>query len=558
MILNKRYNSILTILSILCVIFLLQTGTGYAEANKYTCPMHPHYISDTFGTCPICGMDLVEMEAGTGDSDTADDEGLHLPSHMIQRTGVRSKPSEIAYFGRAIRSFGEVVVNQRLQKDVSLRVEGWIEELIANAEGDEVEKNSLLFRFYSPQLVTAQQDYLTALSSGNTGRLRVTEDRLRSLGVQKKVIRQIKSSKSIIRNVPYFAEQRGRIEKISIRKGSYLRPGAIAMRIQGYEKVWIQVNLAEQDISFVKKQSRVIVDFPNLGIHKENVTIDYIAPTVDPATRTAQLRLILDNASGLIRPGAYVDVTILTDLSPRLAIHYESVLQNKEGNYVIIDRGNGTFQAREIKVGMQYQGLVEVQAGLKEGEQVVISGQFLLDSESSLRESFLRMEKLSLSLAELELTEDQLILLNHLVEGSMYVHEELLQLKLPTPEMLDASEQAAQKLTHEVKETRLFFVVEDFLQAIKNRKEIVTKSGWQNLLTSATDALLPWITEGKPRYYQDLGLALFSTEDDRSWIQFAGELQNPYMANTETVKVYEYALDGSGLKTARESQHAKQ
>ncbi|BHH85592.1 efflux RND transporter periplasmic adaptor subunit [Desulforhopalus sp. 52FAK] len=558
MIFNNRCKPILIILSFLFVVFLLQTGTGYAEGNKYTCPMHPHYISDTFGTCPICGMDLVEMEAGTADSDATEDDGLKLPSHMIQRTGVRSKPTEIAYFGRAIRSFGEVVVNQRLQNDVSLRVEGWIEELIVNAEGDEVEPDSLLFRFYSPQLVAAQQDYLTALGSGNTGRLRASEDRLRSLGVQTKVIRQIKSSKKIIRDVPYFAEQKGSIEKISIRQGSYLRPGAIAMRIQGYEKVWIQVNLAEQDISFVKKDSRVNVDFPNLGIHKENVTIDYIAPTVDPATRTAQLRLILPNEKGRIRPGAYVDVTILTDLSPRLAIPYESVLQNKEGNYVIIDRGNGTFQAREIKVGMQYQGLVEVQAGLQEGEQVVVSGQFLIDSESSLRESFLRMEKLSLSLAELEVTDDQLVLLNHLVEGSMYVHEELANQRFPKPEMLDASEQAAQKLTHEVKENRLFFVVEDFLHAIKNRKDIVTNSGWQDLLARTTDALFPWISEGKPRYYKDLGLALFSTEDGRSWIQFAGDIQTPYRSSNGTVQVYEHALDGSGVKTARESQHAQQ
>lgn len=550
----KRQHKLRATLAALCTLSLLVvflTGSIHAAETKYTCPMHPHYISDTFGACPICGMDLVELEAGAADGEGMDDHGLHLPIHMVQRAGVRSKPAEIAYFGRSIRSFGEVVVNQRLQTDVSLRVEGWIEELIVNAEGDAVEKDSLLFRFYSPQLVAAQQDYLAALSSGNKGRIRVTEDRLRSLGIQKRVIRQIRKADKPIRSLPYYAGQRGRIENIAVRQGSYLRPGDMALRIQGYDKVWIQVNLAEQDISFVTKDSRVDVDFPNLGIHRENVVIDYIAPTVDPATRTAQLRLILDNPEGIIRPGAYVDVTIMTEISPRLAIPYESILLNKEGSYVIMEREDGTFQAREILVGMQYRGLIEVQAGLSEGERVVLSGQFLIDSESSLRESFQRMEKLALSLAELEVSEDHLVLLNHLVEGGLYVHETLMAGNIPEPQLLDAAEQAAGKLEHEVKGSRLSFVMEDFLAAIRGRSAIITLSDWQELLAKSTAALRPWIIEGRPHYYRELGLAFFTTGDGRSWVQFAGDMQNPY-GNTVA---HEHKLDGTGTRAGGELRH---
>ncbi len=553
----KRCNQLRATLAALCtlsLIFVLLSSFIQAEEARYTCPMHPHYISKTFGTCPICGMDLVEVEAGAADAEGEEDKGLHLPKHMIQRTGVRSKAVETAYFGRSIRSFGEVAVNQRLQTDVSLRVEGWIEELIINAEGDEVKPDSLLFRFYSPQLVAAQQDYLTALSSGNKGRIRVTEDRLYSLGIQKRVVKRIQKSRKLIRSIPYYAEQTGRVEGISIRKGSYLRPGAMAMRIQGFEQVWIRVNLAEQDISFVRKESRVDVDFPNLGIHRENVTIDYIAPTVDPATRTAQLRLILENPDGIIRPGAYVDVMIMTDISPRLAIAYESILRNKEGSYVIIDRGEGTFQAREIKVGMQYKGLIEVQAGLMEGEQVVVSGQFLIDSESSLRESFKRMEKLALSLADLEISEDQLVLINHMVEGSLFIHEELIAKRLPQPQMLDAAELAAKKIRHEMQGSRLAFIVEDFLTAVRDRAEIVTLSGWQQLLAESTTALVPWIIEGRPSYYKELGLALFTTEDGRSWVQFAGDPLNPFGG----AKASQIALERNGQKRPEEHQHAKQ
>ncbi len=549
---SKELRFILVTLLTLTTLLIIPAATVYAETVKYTCPMHPHYISDVFGTCPICGMDLVEMEAGAETDSGEEEHGLHLPEHMIQHTGIRSKKVETAYFGRSIRSYGEVVVNQRLQNDISLRVEGWIEDLVVNAEGDEVTPDSLLFRFYSPQLIAAQQDFLTALSSGHEGRIRVTEDRLYSLGVQKKVISDLRKSRKMIRTMPYYAGQKVSVEKISVRQGSYLRAGAIAMRIQGYEHVWIRVNLAEQDISFVKKESRVDVDFPNLGIHRENVKIDYIAPTIDPATRTAQMRLILDNPDGIIRPGAYVDVTIMTDISPRLAIPYEAVLQNKEGHYVIIERDDGTFQAREIKIGMQYKGLIEAQAGLMEGERVVVSGQFLIDSESSLRESFARMEKLSLSLAALEVREDQLVLINHLLEGTLYIHEELVAGRLPQPRILDAAEQAALKLDHEVKGTRLAYVVEDFLSALQDRGDVMTESGWRTILAESTAALTPWIIEGRPRYYKELGLTFFTTKDGRSWLQFAGDMLNPY----GTDSAHEHPLDGNMFSTG-EPQHAQ-
>lgn len=552
MINHKPLRAALAGLSFILLLLVILEGSLSAAGTKYTCPMHPHYISDTFGTCPICGMDLVEMEA-VADVKGEEEQGLHLPNHMVQRTGVRSRPVEIAYFGRSIRSFGEVAANQRLQTDVSLRVEGWIEELVANAEGDEIQRHSLLFRFYSPLLVSAQQDYLAALASGNKGRIRVTEDRLSSLGVQKNVIGKIRSSGKLIRSLPYYAQQTGRVEDIGIRQGSYLRAGALAMRIQGYEKVWIQVNLAEQDISFISKQSRVDVEFPNLGIHREKVAIDYIAPVVDPATRTAQLRLILDNPDGRIRPGAYANVMIMTDISPRPAVPYESILLNKDGHYVIVERSDGTYQAREIKLGMQYRGLVEVQAGLQVGELVVVSAQFLIDSESSLRESFKRMEKLALSLAELEITEQQLVLLNHMSEGALYVHEELLAGRVPRHQVLDGAEQAARKLDHELQGSRLVFVVEDFLAALKNRAEIMTLSGWQKLLAESVKALIPWIAEGRPLYYKELGLALFTTGDDRSWLQFSGDMMNPY----GSVKASEIPLTESDVKRPEELRHAK-
>lgn len=532
---NNRRASSWFILILTVSLLLLYTVVLYATEIKYTCPMHPHYISDTFGTCPICGMDLVEVE--TEDNAGHEDEhGLKLPEYMIQRTGVRTSFVETAYFGRSIRSFGEVVVNRRLQSDIALRVEGWIEELVVSAEGDEVEPGSLLFRFYSPQLVSAEQDYLGALASGNRERIDATQDRLFSLGLGEKVIKQIRDNGEPIRALPFYAGQAGQVENIMVRQGSYLKPGSVALSIQGYTKVWVQVDLAEQDISFVTKDSRVDVSFPNLGISHQNVAIDYVSPKVDPATRTAQLRLIMDNPEGIIRPGAYADVMIMTDISPRLAVPYESVLKNKDGSYVIIQKENGLFQAREIETGLKYRGFVEVKAGLAAGEKVVTSGQFLIDSESSLRESFQRMEKLSLSLTDLGVSKDQLALLNHMVEGTMYLHEQLTAGSFPEPQVLDAAEQAARKLKHQIQGTRLIYIVDDFLAALKDREKVMTVSGWQDVLANGVEALSEWVVEARPAYYRELGLAFFRGGDGRNWIQFDGEMLNPY-GRTDGVKV---------------------
>ncbi|TKB10795.1 efflux RND transporter periplasmic adaptor subunit [Desulforhopalus sp. IMCC35007] len=506
-----------------------------AEDTKYTCPMHPHYISDTPGSCPICGMDLVPIQAGSNNKTPGNDETvLQLSSRLVQTTGFRTEPAEMASFGRLIRSFGEVVANKRLQTEISLRTAGWVEELIVDAPGDKVRAGDILFRLYSPDLVSAQQDYISALQRNNQERIDITRSRLASLGVHDSAIKAVAEKRKPLRAVPYYAPRGGRVESLTIRKGSYLRPGDMAMLIQDYDTVWVNVSLAEQDISFVTTNSKVNVTLPSLGLHIDAVPIDYISPTVDPKTRTAELRLLVENSNGSIRPGAYADVEISTDIRPRLSIPYESVLQNKEGNYVIVELIKGEFQARSVVLGMKNKGRIEVQTGLKEGETIVTSGQFLIDSESSLRESFHKMQKMAASLSEIKLSNEQMVLMNHIVEAGLYIHEKLAAKELPSPETLSAGAHAATKLLPEVEGTRLAYIVKDTEKLLSNLEEKITLSHWRALLAQLNDALLPWITQAKPEYYRELGLALYKNDSGEYWLQFAGDGHNPYSDGTFT------------------------
>ncbi len=522
-------NRFLVLILLVPLVILLFLVPLHAEETKYTCPMHPHYISEVFGSCPICGMDLVpiQMESSNEKSDS-DETALQLSTRLVQATGFRSEAVEMAAFGRLIRSFGEVVANTRLQTDISLRTAGWVEDLVVNAPGDKVEVGGILFRLYSPDLVSAQQDYISALKRGNKERIDITRSRLSSLGVHDSAIKYVLQKRKTLRAVPYYASKAGRIENLNIRKGSYLRPGDTALLIQNYDTVWVDVSLAEQDISFVNTHSKVRVDFPSLGLHIDAVTIDYISPTVDPKTRTAELRLLVENKEGLIRPGGYADVEISTDIRPRLSIPYESVLQNKEGTYVIVEKGKGSFQARPVVLGMKNKGRVEVQAGLSDGEMIVTSGQFLIDSESSLRESFGKMQKMAASLSEIELSDDQMVLLNHIVEAGLYIHEKLAEKQFPSPEVLHVGAQAADKLLPGVEGTRLAYIVKDAQNILSNLDDKITLSDWRALLATLSEILQVWVAQGRPDYYQELGLALFKNEKGKFWLQFAGDGKNPY------------------------------
>jgi Cu(I)/Ag(I) efflux system membrane fusion protein len=528
---NRFFVPIL-LLPLLIVLFFVPLHAG---DTKYTCPMHPHYISDTFGSCPICGMDLVPIQTGSDDEKSSSDETvLQLSSGLVQTTGFRSEAAEMASFGRLIRSFGEVVANTRLQTDISLRTAGWVEDLVVNAPGDKVAAGDILFRLYSPDLVSAQRDYISALKRGDKERIDITRSRLSSLGVHDSAINYVLEKRKTLRAVPYYAPKGGRIENLNIRKGSYLRPGDTALLIQNYDSVWVDVSLAEQDISFVDTTSKVSVDFPSLGLHIDAVPIDYISPTVDPKTRTAELRLLVKNAEGNIRPGGYADVEINTDIRPRLSIPYESVLQNKEGSYVIVEKEKGSFQARPVVLGMKNKGRIEVQEGLSDGEMIVTSGQFLIDSESSLRESFSKMQKMAASLSETQLSDEQMILLNHIIEAGLYIHEKLTVKQLPSTDVLNAGAQAAAKLLPQVEGTRLSYIVKDTQNLLSNLENKITLTDWRTLLAALNETLRPWVVEGKPDYYHELGLALFENEKGESWFQFAGDGQNPYSDTTFT------------------------
>lgn len=546
-----------------------------SEKAQYTCPMHPHYIStDPDGSCPICGMDLVPASpaSGTrggatgevlyykhpmGKADTSpipkkDEMGMdYIPVYaapatadgsiavapeMIQTMGVRIAPVEIANFGRSLRAFGTVETNERLENVAASRIEGWIEDLRVRAEGDTVRPGALLYRVYSPDLIAAQKDYLNSLKIGNENRISAVKQRLRSLGMQTTAINRLTEARTVIERVPVYAESGGIVASLQVREGDFIKPGTPILRLQSYSGVWIIASVPEQDLALVDTGMPVRLSFPSAPGAPAEGRINYIYPEIDPKTRTGEVRIEVDNAAGYLRPGAYADISMDLGGEARLSVPTEAILRDSRGSHVIVARGDGRFAGRAVQTGLSANGRTEILAGLASGEQVVASGQFMLDSEVNLREGLSKLQAPiammagpDTPLAQLPVDATTLAEIDHFTDMALYFHEALTDDYKIDPYFVDPAIGLSETLKVRFADTKLVPILTEAEAALRAAKDASESDAFAIELSRLMIALEPWLLEGSPIHYRDAGLSLFKeTGTQRLWLQEGSEPNNPY------------------------------
>ena len=356
------------------------------EEKIYICPMHPHIKGEEGDSCPICGMDLVLQENNSDVMNASNTSELRnsisIHPHLVQSLGVRVSEVGQHNFGLHIRAFGKIVPNMRNEYDVDAHSRGRISKLMVNAVGDKVKKGDLLYTYYSPDLITAQSDYLIGAQSKST--LNKAEQRLRLFGMDKESIALLKKKKTFIEEVPFHAPANGTVTALNIRQGSHLDAGERVMTISDFSSIWIMADVPLKDLAFLKVGDKATVVVPETGLSIDTA-IDFIYPINNPSTRTAQIRIELDNKNGEIRPDTYVDIDFESSPENRLAVPEDAVLYSSAGAYVFIELEAGVFQAIKIKPGITSEGYTEILAGLTPNQRVVISGQFMIDGESKIR-----------------------------------------------------------------------------------------------------------------------------------------------------------------------------
>jgi len=365
----------------------LEHAAKHADKN-YVCPMHPDVITnDPNAICPICGMDLVLFEMGGGDVGV-----INLTPTVINTLGVRTAKAKRRTLYRRIDSVGYVELDGAKVRTMNLRTDGWIEKLYIKSEGDRVTKKQLLFEFYSPKLVNAQEEYVQAIEHNNLLLLKASKERLRSLGVTQSQIERLRTPLDVKQLIKFYAPQNGMISKLNVREGAYVKPTQTVLEIVDLDTVWVIAEIFESQSGWVKKGQRAEATLPYEPNKSRAGTVDYIYPSLDATTRSLKVRLEFDNKDESLKPNMYADVTVFAKPKRNIVtIPREALIITGDQNRVVVAIGEGKFVPMRVQIGMQTDKRVEIVSGLGEGDEVVTSGQFLIDSESSLKASLARM-----------------------------------------------------------------------------------------------------------------------------------------------------------------------
>src|SRR6516225_1493578 len=329
------------------------------------------------------GMDYIPVY----EDEDSGDRLVKLSPGKIQRTGAKSEPVAMRPVRSVIRAPGTVQEDERRVSVVALRFEGFIESVANVMTGDHVQKGQPLMNVYSPALSSAAAEYLSALNAGATGKeLKGARRRLENLATPEPAIKELERTREISLSIPWLAPQDGEILERNAVNGMRAGPGDVLFRIADHQLVWVVIDIAERDLSQVEVGEKAEIRPRGLAGRSFDGTVTLIYPHLNAATRTARIRIEVPNPDELLRPEMYVDAEIETGTpGPVLAVPESAVLDSGSRQAVLVDKGEGRFEPREVRLGRHGGGFVEVTHGVSEGEAVVTSANFLIDAESNLK-----------------------------------------------------------------------------------------------------------------------------------------------------------------------------
>ncbi len=367
------------------------TDSDEKEILYWVAPMDPNYRRDEPGKSPM-GMDLVPVYADGTQGGGGKAPGVEIDPAVINNIGVRTAPVERTTLSRRIETVGFITPDADRVGHIHVRAEGWIENLFADNEGERIESGAVAFEIYSPALVSAQDEYLQALRVGRDDLVDAARRRLLALGMQASQIDTLRQSRETRQRFEVRSPQDGYIMELNVRDGMFVEPGTTIMSLADLSEVWVDVDVFEQQIGWVEAGQAAEMRLPFAPDRVWRGEVEYVYPTIRPETRTARVRLAFDNPDLALKPNMYAEVDIA--VSPRrdvLAVPGQAVIRTGNQERVILAQDDGRFRPAEVRTGIESGGRVEIVEGLRDGERVVVSAQFLIDSEASMDASLMRM-----------------------------------------------------------------------------------------------------------------------------------------------------------------------
>lgn len=362
---------------------------------RYRCPMHPQIVRDEPGQCPICGMTLVKIEEPAADAAPATGGGkeVRISPAVINNLGVRTEPVVRGSLSQTGQVVGYVEFDERRVQQVRPRAEGWVEGLSVRAMGETVRKGQLLFTLYSPMLESAQQEYLDALKIGNAELIDASRDRLRALGLDAGTASRLAKSGRAAGRVAFHAPISGVVTALEAREGAMVSPDMVAMTITELGSLWVIAEVPEVQAGWLKSGTHAMVRFPSIPGETTHGSVDYVYPELNMETRTLRARITLDHPPAGVKPNMLANVELVGEQgADALNIPRSALIRSGAQDRVVVALGDGRFASRRVVAGPESGDRVTIVEGLQEGELVVTSAQFLLDSEANLDAGLERLE----------------------------------------------------------------------------------------------------------------------------------------------------------------------
>lgn len=391
----------------LALLLLFGVGVGVWAVRRAPVPVPAGPLRDS-----MAGMPGMESHPGPRTEDSGpslkpqsselspEPPGIvTIPQERLQTIGVKYEEVARRPLEKVIRTVGRVAVDERRLAKVTIKFHGWIEQLLVSATGDHVKKGQVLFTIYSPDLVATQEEYLLALQSrkqlgesefpevsrGSKDLLEATRRRFQLWDITEDHIRELEKTGKVLKTLPMHSPITGTVLKKDALAGAHVEPGEELYTIADLSRLWILADIYEYELSFVKIGQDAAVTLTYDPGTVLTGRVGFIYPTLDPKTRTAKVRFELGNTDEKLKPDMYANVELRMTLGTKLAVPQEAVIESGQKQLVFIHHGGGRLEPRLIKTGVKTGEYYEVLEGLKEGDHLVTSANFLIDSESRLK-----------------------------------------------------------------------------------------------------------------------------------------------------------------------------
>ena len=366
-----------------------KTASGTEKKIKfYRNPMGLPDISKTPKKDSM-GMDYIPVYEG----EQEDANTITLTPGKVQRLGVATQKAALRVLSVPVRAPGSIQLDERTISVVSVRSEGFVDKVEDVTTGTEVKAGEKLLQIYSPAMTAAAIEYVAALN-GKMGEAALAggRQRLRNLDAPQDLLAQIEKTRAVPIAFTWTAPRDGIVLERNVSDGQRVMPGDVLFRVADHSVVWALVDVAERDLAMVAQGQKVILKTSSYGAREFPGTVALVYPHLDPGTRSVRVRIELKNEDMLLRPDMYVEALIDTGTGkPVMAVPESAVIDSGSRQVVIVDRGDGKFSPRAVKIGRRGQGYVEIKDGVTDGESVVTTANFLIDAESNLQSALQSM-----------------------------------------------------------------------------------------------------------------------------------------------------------------------